>query len=1217
MKVAFIGHNLLTSPEFEQESQTWDYNRRLGFIRLLYSMIGFTVSYWNASNEKEKLPCFKFPLRLADYKALLSKLLAENPEMVFSMQDIHWLKTCMLFPEEEANREEFVYTFLPRFLKNRQQQFTVKVEVTPELMQDKTLQSVFIHPPKQRIEVIINHNDPRLDLDQVVDFLNKLKILNSGFIAIENANIRHYGIERIVSLLRRVNNPSFEIRIRNAELREHSHEIFLKLIQALRSPIRFSSFDLADNELDEWTEAQFVQFITTLAEQTSFDNINLSYNGLWKKDIQFLEALKNKIAQYSHWQNFTLWDGTDSTTELPEDFYKQWTAQTQLAVLKLTLEIPSQTNLFDFPSLIKGEHCKVSAEDFYVLLSHWKGFSQWGSTRYILSRFIEECDLLPEHRLDLFLRTLEDMNDFKENFNFDLIEHLIEDQGGEAFTEDSMEEQDESASPIKKLLVVVYGAHECIDAIESGEASEDTLQEEVIPAIRLTCQALWPDSNFYEATLNKLETFPLRNEYDSQKLANMVSWFLWTTLLIWHKGAALQEFEDTPKILHAIAEHPAPKGRYALSKGYLNHVLASPQGLKLYQDLIAKQADFKLLPAIFLAKMIINNQQPEFARPLFERATQLIKAHLQRDYKEGSNLFPFMGALESLAETASISAMDKLALTEMVLKAHGVEGDRKKRFKTQRQNWLLIQGLSQLNEITLLRDTALGQEKVSFQKVAMQIVQKLFNLDKTQMEAYEATFSPLRNQTGVLTYLGAIRALKGADNQGAKLEALYQQFIRSVLSPNQQQFYLSRYNELNSPHLEKVFANRKLLKELWMQERKYDFSAFIEHHNIQERARSIDFSKFINRVLKNNHLDSQAVPNLVRYLESNSIEVKDKVKAELEEMLGEDEGNYLNNDMLSVERLLIALLETPLDQKGKCLQFLKEIQRELRGQGKFPEFKNDLAMLIVYVKDLISVKKLRSIQGWTIVFGDYFWDLFMSGTDVMGSCQRVDGDPTLNKCLLAYCIDGKNKILAIKDSSGRMVARSIVRLLLVNGKVVLYRENMYPETLTSIQRQALEIFSMQLANIMNIPLYSSEPQDNSYTSPDPASSLGSSSIAEYVDGLHSTTNGEFSIPNAHVIPARLEERRVAETREALEDLLPILDKPQAIKTLQTQALISLIAEYESDEPLTDEEHESQLALTWMQDRVKPCFQSPEKRGSRNADDFEAEKLSRLIVDYRS
>jgi len=66
-----------------------------------------------------------------------------------------------------------------------------------------------------------------------------------------------------------------------------------------------------------------------------------------------------------------------------------------------------------------------------------------------------------------------------------------------------------------------------------------------------------------------------------------------------------------------------------------------------------------------------------------------------------------------------------------------------------------------------------------------------------------------------------------------------------------------------------------------------------------------------------------------------------------------------------------------------------------------------------------------------LVDTDHWEDLLLSGTEVLGSCQRIDGLPNTNKCLLAYVMDGKNRMIALREKkSGQVVARSLFRLLL-------------------------------------------------------------------------------------------------------------------------------------------------------------------------------------------
>ena len=53
--------------------------------------------------------------------------------------------------------------------------------------------------------------------------------------------------------------------------------------------------------------------------------------------------------------------------------------------------------------------------------------------------------------------------------------------------------------------------------------------------------------------------------------------------------------------------------------------------------------------------------------------------------------------------------------------------------------------------------------------------------------------------------------------------------------------------------------------------------------------------------------------------------------------------------------------------------------------------------------------------------------------------------PNLNKGLLGYLVDGKNRLIAIKEGD-KMIARCMLRLLWDGEQPVIYREVFYPKT---------------------------------------------------------------------------------------------------------------------------------------------------------------------------
>jgi hypothetical protein len=102
---------------------------------------------------------------------------------------------------------------------------------------------------------------------------------------------------------------------------------------------------------------------------------------------------------------------------------------------------------------------------------------------------------------------------------------------------------------------------------------------------------------------------------------------------------------------------------------------------------------------------------------------------------------------------------------------------------------------------------------------------------------------------------------------------------------------------------------------------------------------------------------------------------------------------------------------------------------------------------------------------------EHYRDLFLCGTEVPASCQRVDGKPELNKCLLGYCLDGKIRMLAIKDKTGKMRYRAIVKLLVdTEGKPALFLECTYPSSVSFVDDVFLN-FIKKKADLMGVKLY--------------------------------------------------------------------------------------------------------------------------------------------------
>lgn len=192
-----------------------------------------------------------------------------------------------------------------------------------------------------------------------------------------------------------------------------------------------------------------------------------------------------------------------------------------------------------------------------------------------------------------------------------------------------------------------------------------------------------------------------------------------------------------------------------------------------------------------------------------------------------------------------------------------------------------------------------------------------------------------------------------------------------------------------------------------------------------------------------------------------------------------------------------------------CLSYLKKHM----GQDKCPsvsELNEGITLFSAHYPSCAFIDDLKSLlphlkrEAKTIELSDNWEDLFGCGTDVLGSCQNVFGDPNLNKCLLAYVLDGKNRLLCAKDDQGKIVGRVILRLLLQeNNSSAIYMEPYYGER---AYQTAVEEAAKEVANLSGVDLYCIS---SSYSGPR-LRSLGSSVPFEYSDGERKVTGGVFS-----------------------------------------------------------------------------------------------------------
>ncbi|MBA3602328.1 MAG: hypothetical protein H0W50_01485 [Parachlamydiaceae bacterium] len=283
------------------------------------------------------------------------------------------------------------------------------------------------------------------------------------------------------------------------------------------------------------------------------------------------------------------------------------------------------------------------------------------------------------------------------------------------------------------------------------------------------------------------------------------------------------------------------------------------------------------------------------------------------------------------------------------------------------------------------------------------------------------------------------------------------------------------------------------------------------------KVKSFDFLKlFKENLIEHGHLKSEYVPLLFDFL--NQTNTFEETLSEIENQLQSNQNTIVLNLQKNCLKLTVKEL-TFEDQK----QILKEIDKDLNtiihDSPQFSEFQNDVkGILTGLVKQNVSKENYNK---FTIEDTDHYMDLFLSGTEVAGSCLRINGDPSFNKCLIAYVFDGKNRLLAVKDKDGKIIARSLLRILWDDKekKPILFMGRVYPSLVDPKLEQGLVDFAVKRAKKMHLTLLMQDATKPRYTNP--VFSFGSLDFIpyEYSDSASTSrvTIGKFTIDSSNIV----------------------------------------------------------------------------------------------------
>lgn len=357
-------------------------------------------------------------------------------------------------------------------------------------------------------------------------------------------------------------------------------------------------------------------------------------------------------------------------------------------------------------------------------------------------------------------------------------------------------------------------------------------------------------------------------------------------------------------------------------------------------------------------------------------------------------------------------------------------------------------------------------------------------------ERLNRTFLSSRNPFGIFTYAAGLATLP----QEGLTEPL-SLFFKSVLNGT---FKEARQTTDKNPHLQE-FKNKypKLLEAWFKGDKLLDYALGEKKEEPKIHTRSI----LTNALVRDKHFPE---------VDSRVLAVLNETKSR-EEAFKEIVGKLKNTQKeaqapLAVTRDLLRLLDPALkeEQRAACVDL---IIKNLPPEGA--ELINDLKSLLP--------KKTAALTTVALCDTDDPFDIFYSGSDVAGSCQRIGGTPSLNRGLLGYLLNGQTRIITLKQSHGANVpitARAIIRLQFNEmGEPVMLMERIYPQILSQEMKDALVGFALKRATALGIDLVSIEEGSPDHIYPGAIKSLGGF-VPEYVDSAGGIQSGRYEVNGA-------------------------------------------------------------------------------------------------------
>ena len=509
---------------------------------------------------------------------------------------------------------------------------------------------------------------------------------------------------------------------------------------------------------------------------------------------------------------------------------------------------------------------------------------------------------------------------------------------------------------------------------------------------------------------------------------------------------------------------------------------------------------------MMLAVLLSPNIDMEKVKKIVTLNKAIGKDYRNPDVKKP--LIELLSRLVVLQRDIDLRFVDHKTVFENIVKILG-EGKDSKSILPKLQK---IQTILDLGKIQLFEASDLNLDAIY--AMAEKEIANILKLDPGQYEACKVVFNKYRDPRFLTMWAARLNTIENPEDKRAVLEALHE-FVVSVMTEGpvnrKMRYDMSNPESLKHRHLHQVFATRPELFQEWCKGASVKFNEFVTEQHLRPNITKTDFLKtFLARpecqTLK------IAIPTDAKEKET----LKNQLIERKKQKPPPSEANLISLKLLMINFTDDNLVDGDPNTIGQMKQMLSLIESMDESEGKkmTEEWKSKIS-------EMEGIAKPSKYEGWTIVDTDHAEDISMMGNEVNDSCQAMHREAKYTKCLLGTQLDGKHRLIAVKNKEGAIVCRALMRILIhkETNTPVLFMEKVYENhTSDPLVNQALDSMFKSRAQKLGPPLASWNPKEDKATpaTHNPVVSRGGRGPHEYVDALNGVHPSVYEIPHCRI-----------------------------------------------------------------------------------------------------